>query len=35
VYAIYRPGREPELLPEILTRDIVLAALATPKESSR
>ncbi|MEK6243318.1 MAG: thioredoxin family protein [Pseudomonadota bacterium] len=35
VYAIYRPGREAELLPEILTRDTVLAALGTPKESSR
>ena len=35
VYAIYRPGREPELLPEILTRDTVLAALGTPKETSR
>jgi thiol:disulfide interchange protein DsbD len=35
VYAIYRPGREPELLPEILTRDTVLAALGTPKESPR
>ncbi len=33
VYAIYRPGREPELLPEVLTRDTVLAALGTPKES--
>ncbi len=27
VYAIYRPGVEPELLPEILTRDTVFAAL--------
>jgi thiol:disulfide interchange protein DsbD len=35
VYAIYRPGREPELLPEILTRDSVLAALGTSKESPR
>ncbi|MGH8764277.1 MAG: thioredoxin family protein, partial [Burkholderiales bacterium] len=35
VYAIYRPGREPELLPEILTRDIVLAAVGTPKESAK
>jgi thiol:disulfide interchange protein DsbD len=35
VYAIYRPGREPELLPEILTRDTVLAALVTPKEVSK
>lgn len=32
VYAIYRPGREPELLPELLTRDVVLAALDMPKE---
>jgi thiol:disulfide interchange protein len=32
VYAIYRPGREPELLPEILTRETVFAALGTPKE---
>jgi thiol:disulfide interchange protein DsbD len=35
VYAIYRPGRDPELLPEILTRDIVLAALGSPKESTK
>jgi len=35
VYAIYRPGSEPHLLPEILTRDTVLAALGTAKESSR
>jgi len=35
VYAIHRPGREPELLPEILTRDAVLAALGTPKEASK
>jgi DsbC/DsbD-like thiol-disulfide interchange protein/cytochrome c biogenesis protein CcdA len=35
VYAVYRPGREPELLPEILTRDTVLAALGTPKEASK
>jgi len=35
VYAIYRPGRDPELLPEILTRDIVLAALGSPKESAK
>ena len=28
VYAYYRPGQGPELLPEILTRDAVLAALA-------
>jgi thiol:disulfide interchange protein DsbD len=35
-YAVYRPGRAPELLPEILTRDIVFAALgATAKESLR
>ena len=27
VYAFYRPGQGPELLPEILTRDAVLAAL--------
>ena len=27
VYAFYRPGREPQLLPEILTRDALLAAL--------
>jgi len=33
VYAIYRPGQEPELLPELLTRDTVLAALRTSKES--
>ena len=32
VYAIYRPGREPELLPEILTRDTVFAASGRPKE---
>ena len=32
VYAIYRPGREPELLPEILTRDLLLAAMEAPKE---
>ena len=30
VYAIYRPGRDPVLLPEILTRETVLAALTTP-----
>ena len=35
VYAIYRPGREPELLPEILTRDLLLAAVGPPKEISR
>ena len=35
VYAIYRPGREPELLPEILTRETVFAALGPPKEASR
>jgi thiol:disulfide interchange protein DsbD len=35
VYAIYRPGSEPQLLPEILTRDTVLAALGTSKEISR
>jgi thiol:disulfide interchange protein DsbD len=35
VYAIYRPGREPQLLPEILTRDTVLAALGTPKETPK
>jgi len=35
VYAIYRPGQEPELLPEILTRDTVLAALGTSKESPK
>jgi len=28
VYVLYRPGREPQLLPEILTRELVLAALA-------
>jgi thiol:disulfide interchange protein len=27
VYAIYRPGRDPELLPELLTPDIVFTAL--------
>jgi DsbC/DsbD-like thiol-disulfide interchange protein/cytochrome c biogenesis protein CcdA len=27
VYAIYRQGREPQLLPEILTRDLLLAAI--------
>jgi thiol:disulfide interchange protein DsbD len=32
VYAIYRPGREPELLPEILTRDLVFTALRTTTE---
>ena len=35
VYAIYRPGREPELLPEILTPELVFAALGTTKEKSR
>ncbi len=35
VYAIYRPGSEPQLLPEILTRDTVLTALGIPKEASR
>jgi DsbC/DsbD-like thiol-disulfide interchange protein/cytochrome c biogenesis protein CcdA len=35
VYAIYRPGREPQLLPEILTRDLLFAALGTDKESPR
>jgi thiol:disulfide interchange protein DsbD len=35
VYAVYRPGREPELLPEILTYDIVLTALRTTKERSQ
>jgi thiol:disulfide interchange protein DsbD len=35
VYAIYRPGSEPQLLPEILTRDTVLAALGTSKETSK
>ena len=35
VYAIYRPGVEPELLPEILTRDTVLAALGMSKESPK
>jgi thiol:disulfide interchange protein len=35
VYALYRPGREPELLPELLTRDLLLAALRPPKETSR
>jgi thiol:disulfide interchange protein DsbD len=35
VYAIYRPGRETELLPEILTRDAVFAALGTPRETTR
>jgi DsbC/DsbD-like thiol-disulfide interchange protein/cytochrome c biogenesis protein CcdA len=29
VYAFYRPGREPQLLPEILTRDALAAALDT------
>jgi thiol:disulfide interchange protein DsbD len=28
VYVLYRPGREAELLPEILTREAVLGALA-------
>jgi len=28
VYVLYRPGREPMLLPEVLTRDIVYNALA-------
>jgi thiol:disulfide interchange protein DsbD len=27
VYAVYRPDREPELLPELLTRDVLFAAL--------
>ncbi len=27
VYVVYRPGREAELLPELLTHDILLAAL--------
>jgi len=35
VYAIYRPGKEPELLPELLTRDTVLAALGPPKETGK
>jgi thiol:disulfide interchange protein DsbD len=35
VYAVYRPGSEPQLLPEILTRDTVLAALGTSKESPK
>jgi len=35
VYALYRPGKEPELLPELLTRDTVLAAIGTPKEIAR
>jgi thiol:disulfide interchange protein DsbD len=30
VYAIYRPGSEPQLLPEILTRDLLFAALKPP-----
>ncbi|MCW5605796.1 MAG: thioredoxin family protein [Burkholderiales bacterium] len=28
VYVLYLPGREPQLLPEILTRDVLFAALA-------
>ena len=35
VYAIYRPGREPELLPEILTRDSVFTAIGISKETAR
>jgi DsbC/DsbD-like thiol-disulfide interchange protein/cytochrome c biogenesis protein CcdA len=35
VYAIYRPGAEPVLLPEILTRDTVLAALKTTQENRK
>ena len=35
VYAIYQPGRDPVLLPEILTRDTVLAALKTAKETEK
>jgi thiol:disulfide interchange protein DsbD len=35
VYALYRPGRGPELLPEILTREKVLAAIGMTKESPR
>ncbi len=35
VYAIYRRGREPELLPEVLTRDMVLTASQPPKETTR
>jgi|CXWL01.1.fsa_nt_gi thiol:disulfide interchange protein DsbD len=35
VYAIYRPRRDPELLPEILTRDLLLAAVGPKKETSR
>jgi thiol:disulfide interchange protein len=35
VYAIYRPGHEPELLPEILTKDMIFTALSIRKETSR
>jgi DsbC/DsbD-like thiol-disulfide interchange protein/cytochrome c biogenesis protein CcdA len=35
VYAIYRPGSAPQLLPEILTRDLLFAALGPPKEISK
>jgi thiol:disulfide interchange protein DsbD len=35
VYAIYRPGADPVLLPEILTRATVLAALKPSKETAR
>jgi DsbC/DsbD-like thiol-disulfide interchange protein/cytochrome c biogenesis protein CcdA len=35
VYAIYRPGQETELLPELLTRDTVLTALGAAKETQK
>ncbi len=35
VYAIYRAGQKTELLPEILTRETVFAALGTTKETTR
>jgi thiol:disulfide interchange protein DsbD len=35
VYAIYRPGSAPQLLPEILTRDTVFAAVGITEESLR
>jgi thiol:disulfide interchange protein DsbD len=33
-YMLYRPGREPAVLPELLTRDLVLAAIADAAASS-
>ncbi|KAB2962530.1 MAG: DUF255 domain-containing protein, partial [Thermoanaerobaculia bacterium] len=33
-YLLYRPGREPRVLPELLTRDLVLAALEEAAQGS-